>query len=100
MALEETITISTMFEIIRRALAPFYAGEHVIIQESPMEGEGDTKRTTISELDFIQRAIAETYVERWGDSKDLEKALADQDDVTHPKEDLSYGLVRFKFKNT
>ena len=90
---EPMISVSIMFEILRRALMPFYTNKHVIITE---EGDGEQTRKVVVELDFIQRAIAETYVERWGEAKDLEKALEDQDEVTRPNKDMGYGLITYR----
>lgn len=93
---DQMISLSTMFEIIRRGLMPFYTNKQVIIQEEPMEGYGETTRKNISEYDFIQRVIAEAYVQCWGEAEDLEEALKDQDEVTKPQKDLGLGLIRYQ----
>ena len=92
------IPLSQMLEIVQRSLQPYYGSKSHSIVEEPCEGGEETK-TTVNALDFMLRAISETYVERYGAIEDINAALqaVDAEDICYPKPDICFSAIMSRY---
>ncbi len=88
------IPLSQMLEIVQRSLQPYYGSNSHSVVEEPCDGGEETK-TTVNAVDFILRAIAETYVERYGVIEDITTALqaVDAEEISYPKPGICVSAI-------
>jgi hypothetical protein len=92
------IPLSQMLELVQRSLQPYYGSNQHSIIEEPCEG-GEETETTVNALDFILRAISETYVERYGTIEDITGALqaVNAEEISYPKPDICISAIMSRY---
>ncbi len=86
------IHVNSMMLLINNALYPYYNDKYHYIHEEPCEGEGEETKTQVNAFDFILRAIAEEYIDKYGDIEDINKALdyIKADEISYPKPGICF----------
>ena len=97
LAEEPKFTTKEVFEILGKALYPYYLRRFVTLHEGPFESNSNLSDTDtdIPELDFIMRAVSEELVDHWASPEIVKKALTEleEHEKTFPNEDLGISVT-------
>lgn len=98
------LDLKSTIELVHKALWAYYADKRVILFEDHAEDETPTVKTTIDEMDFIIRAIADTYADQYDDYEKVTQILDQMkneervpiEDICYPKKDICIAVIHKK----